>query len=114
MTAVDEVDEVKAEAAERFSTVRVCELTGASYRQLDRWRAWGLLDRDDARGSGSHREFSMHELQTVYYAVGLIDAGFTMRAALDVAKVIAADGCVDVTVAEIVRVRVGVRVEAGA
>jgi hypothetical protein len=92
-----------------YSAREVVVMTGATYRQLDFWLRRGLLGDDTAHGSGSRRRLTLEQLEMVFYAVGLIRAGFTLEAALRAAKVLVLGGSIDITVAEIVRVQVGVR-----
>jgi DNA-binding transcriptional MerR regulator len=52
--------------AEEFSTVEVCEITGASYRQVDYWVRCGVVcPTRAARGSGSQRRFGRDHLALV-------------------------------------------------
>lgn len=78
---------------EGYSTLDVCELTGASYRQLDYWIRTGAVTPSiaTARGSGSRRLFSEADVAGVRAIVEArrliatlnrqIDAGETFRAA---------------------------------
>lgn len=114
------VDERAVEYQEvegRYSTIRVAELTGATYRQVDYWlRSEDLIPDESAksRGSGNYRSMSFEQLEQCFYAVGLTRVGFTTPAALRLARTLVYSGTVDVTVADIVRVRVDVRTEGGA
>lgn len=50
-----------------YSTREVCDIAGITYRQLDYWARMGLVvpSIDAARGSGSRRRFSNHDVAVV-------------------------------------------------
>lgn len=106
MTAVEPiVDETEPQT---FTSRQVTRMTGATYRQLDYWVRCGLIPNDTAQGSGSQRTFTVDELETVYFAVGLRRAGFTMRASLLIAGDLVDGSAYDVTVSTVVRVHVDI------
>lgn len=62
-------------------------MTGISYRQLDYWCRTGRLGLDNMNlGSGSVREFTYRDLQSLWWAARMIDAGFTTDVALSLGR----------------------------
>lgn len=56
-----------AELVGGYSSVRVCELTGVTYRQIDYWVRTGLIVPSlyAGRGCGTRRRFSRRDVQVV-------------------------------------------------
>jgi DNA-binding transcriptional MerR regulator len=61
----------------------VCKLVGITYRQLDYWARTGLLRPSitDARGSGTQRCYSYHDVLDLKVIKQLLDAGVSLRQA---------------------------------
>jgi DNA-binding transcriptional MerR regulator len=73
-----------AEASARdegFRGPQVCKLVGITYRQLDYWARTGLLRPSiaDARGSGTQRRYSYHDVLELKVIKQLIDAGISLQ-----------------------------------
>ncbi|MEI8049982.1 MAG: MerR family transcriptional regulator [Actinomycetes bacterium] len=66
-----------------FSGPQVCTLVGISYRQLDYWARTGLLvpSISVARGSGSKRRYSYHDVLEVKVIKQLLDADVSLKRA---------------------------------
>jgi DNA-binding transcriptional MerR regulator len=66
-----------------FRGPQVCALVGISYRQLDYWARTGLLTPSisDARGSGTQRRYSYHDVVELKVIKQLIDAGVSLQRA---------------------------------
>ncbi len=66
-----------------FPGPHVCRLIGITYRQLDYWARTGLLRPSvaDARGSGSKRLYSYHDLLELKVIKQLLDAGVSLQSA---------------------------------
>ena len=72
-----------------FRGPQVCEIVGITYRQLDYWARTNLLRPSiaDAKGSGTHRIYSYHDLLKLRVIKGLLDSGASLqstRQAIDV------------------------------
>lgn len=101
MTTTDTDDSVT------YSTMRLVELTGATYRQLDWWCRCGYLP-DMADGSGSRREFTTAELDLIYTVLGLLRFGITPSRAFDIARRLLADEPVTARIADIFEITISV------
>ena len=68
---------------EGFRGPQVCALVGITYRQLDYWARTGLLRPSlaDARGSGTQRLYSYHDLLELKVVKQLLDAGVSLQRA---------------------------------
>ena len=68
---------------EGFSGPQVCELVGITYRQLDYWARTGLLVPTIAvaKGSGSKRRYSYHDVLEIKVIKNLLDAGVSLQRA---------------------------------
>lgn len=66
-----------------FRGPQVCAIVGISYRQLDYWARTGLLRPSiaDARGSGTQRRYSYHDVLELKVIKRLLDAGISLQAA---------------------------------
>lgn len=66
-----------------FRGPQVCKLVGITYRQLDYWARTGLLRPSiaDARGSGSQRRYSYHDVLDLKVIKRLLDAGISLQRA---------------------------------
>jgi len=62
---------------------QVCKIVGITYRQLDYWSRTGLIRPSvaEARGSGTQRRFSYHDLVELKVIKGLLDAGVSLQSA---------------------------------
>jgi hypothetical protein len=73
--------------------------TGATYRQIDYWTRVGYLEpATPTPGSGTHREWTRHDLAVTRTILRLIRVGFRPEVAADFAKAAAAgrdSACVD-------------------
>ncbi len=76
------VDE-PATPREGFRGPQVCALVGITYRQLDYWARTGLLRPSitDARGSGTQRRYSYHDVLELKVIKQLLDAGISLQRA---------------------------------
>lgn len=72
-----------APADQGYSGPQVCKLVGITYRQLDYWARTGLLrpSINDARGSGSKRRYSYHDVVELKVIKQLLDAGISLQSA---------------------------------
>jgi DNA-binding transcriptional MerR regulator len=68
---------------EGFSGPQVCTLVGITYRQLDYWARTGLLTPTiaSAKGSGSKRRYSYHDVVELKVIKRLLDAGVSLQRA---------------------------------
>lgn len=66
-----------------FRGPQVCKLVGITYRQLDYWARTGLLrpSISDARGSGTQRRYSYHDVLELKIIKQLLDAGVSLQRA---------------------------------
>jgi len=64
-----------------FSGHRAAEIVGITYRQLDYWARTDLVRPSlaDAKGSGSRRRYSYHNLLELKVIKGLLDAGIKLE-----------------------------------
>lgn len=62
---------------------QVCGIVGITYRQLDYWARTGLLrpSISDARGSGTQRRYSYHDILELKVIKRLLDAGISLQRA---------------------------------
>jgi DNA-binding transcriptional MerR regulator len=69
--------------ADGFRGPVVCTLIGITYRQLDYWARTGLLRPSiaDARGSGTQRKYSYHDVLELKVIKQLLDAGISLQRA---------------------------------
>jgi DNA-binding transcriptional MerR regulator len=68
---------------EGFSGTQVCALVGITYRQLDYWARTGLLEPSlaSARGSGTKRRYSYHDVLELKVIAQLLEAGLSLQRA---------------------------------
>lgn len=66
-----------------FSGSQVCALVGITYRQLDYWARTGLLEPSvaTAKGSGTKRRYSYHDVLELKVIKQLLDAGLSLQRA---------------------------------
>jgi DNA-binding transcriptional MerR regulator len=78
---VEDADQVAPDPG--FRGPQVCKLVGITYRQLDYWARTGLLrpSISDARGSGTQRRYSYHDVLELKVIKQLIDAGISLQRA---------------------------------
>jgi DNA-binding transcriptional MerR regulator len=71
------------QSVEGFRGPVVCTLIGITYRQLDYWARTGLLRPSiaDARGSGTQRRYSYHDVLELKVIKQLLDAGISLQRA---------------------------------
>ena len=55
----------------RITSPAVCEITGLTYRQLDRYCEAGLIPGKAQIGAGTHREFTLAELVACHVVASL-------------------------------------------
>jgi DNA-binding transcriptional MerR regulator len=74
---------VDGNAEDGFRGPQVCSIVGITYRQLDYWARTDLLrpSISDAKGSGSQRRYSYHDLVTLKVIKRLLDAGISLQSA---------------------------------
>jgi len=68
---------------EGFRGPQACAIVGITYRQLDYWARTGLLQPSlaEARGSGTQRVYSYHDVLELKVIKQLLDAGVNLRQA---------------------------------
>src|SRR5580693_615690 len=71
------------QATDGYRGPQVCTLIGITYRQLDYWARTGLLRPSiaDARGSGTQRRYSYHDVLELKVIKQLLDAGISLQRA---------------------------------
>lgn len=71
-----------------YSSSQVCDLTGATYRQLDYWVRTGILRPEyaDAHGSGTQRRFAPEQVRLVRLIVRLRELGIGHEALIHAAE----------------------------
>jgi DNA-binding transcriptional MerR regulator len=70
-----------------FTSTEVCKILGITYRQLDYWTRKGYVPSSSPTpGSGHARAFTFPELLMLRLVGLLLEAGFTVTAAFDVAR----------------------------
>jgi DNA-binding transcriptional MerR regulator len=81
--ATDPASSAAGQTAEGFRGPQVCALVGITYRQLDYWARTGLLRPSiaDARGSGTQRRYSYHDVLELKVIKQLLDAGISLQRA---------------------------------
>lgn len=81
--ATDPASSAAGLTAEGFRGPQVCALVGITYRQLDYWARTGLLRPSiaDARGSGTQRRYSYHDVLELKVIKQLLDAGISLQRA---------------------------------
>lgn len=69
--------------SEGFAGPEVCRITGITYRQLDYWARTDFLRPSiaDARGSGTKRRYSYHDVIELKVVKRLLDAGVSLQRA---------------------------------
>lgn len=72
-----------AAPSDGFRGPQVCALVGITYRQLDYWARTGLLRPSiaDARGSGTQRLYSYHDVLELKVIKQLLDADISLQRA---------------------------------
>jgi DNA-binding transcriptional MerR regulator len=82
-TATRSVSGVGVGIPDGFRGPQVCSLVGITYRQLDYWARTGLLRPSiaDARGSGTQRRYSYHDVLELKVIKQLLDAGISLQRA---------------------------------
>src|SRR5580658_10600394 len=73
----------ESRSSDGFRGPQVCTLIGITYRQLDYWARTGLLRPSiaDARGSGTQRRYSYHDVLELKVIKQLLDAGISLQRA---------------------------------
>jgi len=73
----------RMELTDGYSGPQVCDLVGITYRQLDYWARTGLLVPSiaSAKGSGTKRRYSYHDVLEVKVIKQLLDAGVSLQRA---------------------------------
>jgi len=71
------------QGSDGFRGPQVCTLVGITYRQLDYWARTGLLRPSiaDARGSGTQRRYSYHDVLELKVIKRLLDGGISLQRA---------------------------------
>jgi DNA-binding transcriptional MerR regulator len=82
-TVTHSVSSAADETSDGFRGPQVCKLVGITYRQLDYWARTGLLRPSiaDARGSGTQRRYSYHNVLELKVIKQLLDAGISLQRA---------------------------------
>lgn len=76
-----------------YSAPESCLLAGITYRQLDYWTRTGYLQTlSIQRGSGNPRRYNRVEVDVARTGRRLLDAGFTVDAALKLARQLVESG----------------------
>ncbi|HXQ62831.1 MAG TPA: MerR family transcriptional regulator [Acidimicrobiales bacterium] len=81
--ATGSVSSAPSQVPDGFRGPQVCALIGITYRQLDYWARTGLLRPSiaDARGSGTQRRYSYHDVLELKVIKQLLDAGISLQRA---------------------------------
>jgi DNA-binding transcriptional MerR regulator len=87
-----------------FRGPHVCKIVGITYRQLDYWARTGLLRPSitDARGSGTQRCYSYHDVLDLKVIKQLLDAGVSLRQARRAVECLREDLGADLATANLV------------
>ncbi len=87
-----------------FRGPQVCKIVGITYRQLDYWARTGLLRPSiaDARGSGTQRCYSYHDVLDLKVIKQLLDAGVSLRQARRAVECLREDLGADLATANLV------------
>src|SRR5271154_188749 len=82
-TATASTSDALRQDGDGFRGPQVCTLVGITYRQLDYWARTGLLRPSiaDARGSGTQRRYSYHDVLELKVIKQLLDAGISLQRA---------------------------------
>ena len=90
--------------SEGFRGPQVCKIVGITYRQLDYWARTGLLRPSitDARGSGTQRCYSYHDVLDLKVIKQLLDAGVSLRQARRAVECLREDLDADLATANLV------------
>lgn len=76
-----------------YSSTQLCDLTGATFRQIDYWtRTNRLAPAIPAIGSGSVRRYTAAEVRVTYAVVQLLEHGFTLDLAFTAAHALVEQG----------------------
>jgi DNA-binding transcriptional MerR regulator len=69
-----------------FSGAEAAQIVGITYRQLDYWARTDLVrpSLEDAKGSGSRRRYSYHDLLELKVIKNLLDAGIRLESVREV------------------------------
>lgn len=69
-----------------FSGTQTAKVVGISYRQLDYWARTDLVrpSLEDAKGSGSRRRYSYHDLLELKVIKNLLDSGLRLESVREV------------------------------
>jgi len=72
--------------AQGFSGAETAQIVGITYRQLDYWARTDLVrpSLEDAKGSGSRRRYSYHDLLELKVIKNLLDAGLRLESVREV------------------------------
>ena len=89
---------------EGFSGPQVCALVGITYRQLDYWARTGLLVPTiaEAKGSGSKRRYSYHDVLELKVIKNLLDAGVSLQRARQAVECLRANLGADLAAASLI------------
>jgi DNA-binding transcriptional MerR regulator len=76
----------RGNAQDGFSGAETAQIVGITYRQLDYWARTDLVrpSLEDAKGSGSRRRYSYHDLLELKVIKNLLDAGIRLESVRDV------------------------------
>lgn len=87
-----------------FSGPQVCALVKITYRQLDYWARTGLLSPSlaAAKGSGSKRRYSYHDVLELKVIKNLLDAGVSLQRARQAVDCLRANLNVDLATASLI------------
>ena len=87
-----------------FSGPQVCALVGITYRQLDYWARTGLLVPTIAvaKGSGSKRRYSYHDVLELKVIKNLLDAGVSLQRARQAVECLRANLGADLAAASLI------------
>ena len=107
MAAVSELRWNMTDSIDReqgFSGPQVCTLVGITYRQLDYWARTGLLAPSiaTAKGSGSKRRYSYHDVLELKVIKNLLDAGVSLQRARQAVDCLRANLRVDLAAASLI------------
>jgi DNA-binding transcriptional MerR regulator len=76
----------RGNAQQGFSGAETAQIVGITYRQLDYWARTDLVrpSLEDAKGSGSRRRYSYHDLLELKVIKNLLDSGLRLESVREV------------------------------
>lgn len=96
--------QARGSASQGFSGAETAQIVGITYRQLDYWARTDLVrpSLEDAKGSGSRRRYSYHDLLELKVIKNLLDSGLRLESVREVFSYLRDNLGEDVTQANLV------------